>query len=205
MQLMERLIEITRVPIEIEMKTSRAQLQYTRGTAELEISRDKGGLSIKSRPIQLNVDTFEMRQSIVPTAPRSIEQSAQKGQQAAYSATAALAHEGELYLKAKLGEDVQSQLAQTAISKEMFSQPALDFIPSAPPEIDWDPGEMNIRYEMDKLNFDWRINQTEFEFVPGDIEISVKQKPEVIIKYIGGPLYVPPSADPNYEPVDVQA
>ncbi len=32
---------------------------------------------------------------------------------------------------------------------------------------------MNIRYEMDKLNFDWRINQTEFEFVPGDIEISV--------------------------------
>ena len=43
----------TSVPIEIEMRTSRAQLQYTRGTAELEISRDKGGLSIKSRPIQL--------------------------------------------------------------------------------------------------------------------------------------------------------
>lgn len=202
---MERLIEITRVPIEIEMKTSRAQLQYTRGTAELEVSRDKGGLSIKSRPIQLNVDTFEMRQSILPSAPRSIEQSAQKGQQAAYSATAALAQEGELYLKAKFGEDVQSQLAQTAISKEMFSQPAMTFTPSVPPEIDWDPGEMNIRYEMDKLNFDWRINQTEFEFIPGDIEISVKQKPEVIIKYIGGPLYVPPSADPDYEPVDVKA
>ena len=64
---------------------------------------------------------------------------------------------------------------------------------------------MNIRFEMDKLNFDWRVNQTKFEFIPGDIEISVKQKPEVIIKYIGGPLYVPPSADPNYEPVDVQA
>ena len=59
---MQQLIEITRVPIEIEMRTSRAQLQYTRGTAELEVSRDKGGLSIKSRPIQLNVDTFEMRQ-----------------------------------------------------------------------------------------------------------------------------------------------
>jgi len=28
---------------------------------------------------------------------------------------------------------------------------------------------------------------------------------QVIIKYIGGPLYVPPSADPNYKPVDVNA
>ena len=202
---MEQLIEITRVPIEIEMRTSPAHLQYTRGSAEVEISRDKGGLSIKSRPIQLNVDTFEMRQSIVPTAPRSIEQGAQKGKQAAYSATAALAQKGELYLKAQFGEDVQSQLAKTAISKEMFSQPALDFMPSVPPEITWDPGEMNIRYEMDKLNFDWKVNQTEFEFVPGDIEILVKQRPEVIIKYIGGPLYVPPSADPDYEPVDVKA
>ena len=202
---MEQLIEITRVPIEIEMRTSRAQLQHTRGTAELEISRDKGGLSIKSRPIQLNIDTFEMQRSIMPSAPQTIEQNAQKGQQAAYSATAALAQEGELYLKAKFGEDVQAGLSQTAISKEMFSQPGLTFIPTAPPEIDWDPGEMNIRYEMDKLNFDWRINQTEFEFIPGDIEITVKQKPEVIIKYIGGPLYVPPSADPDYEPVDVKA
>ena len=160
---MRQLLEITSVPIEIEMRTSRAQLQYTRGTAELEISRDKKGLSIKSRPIQLNMDTFEMRQSIVPSAPRSIEQSAQKGRQAAYSATASLAQEGELYLKAKFGEDVQAQISKTAISEEMYSQPAMAFIPTEGPEIDWNPGEMNIRYEMDKLNFDWRINQTEFE------------------------------------------
>ena len=53
------LIEITNVPIEIEMKVSLAKLEYTRGTAELEISRDNGGLSIKSRPIRLNIDTFE--------------------------------------------------------------------------------------------------------------------------------------------------
>ena len=142
---MEQLLEITRVPIEIEMRTSRAQLQYTRGSAEVEISRDKGGLSIKSRPIQLNMDTFEMRQSIVPSPVRSIEQSAQKGQQAAYSATAARAQEGELYLNAKFGEDVQSQLAKTAISKEMFSQPGMTFIPTEGPDIDWNPGEMQDR------------------------------------------------------------
>ena len=53
------LIEIKTVPIEIEMKVSHAKLEYSRGTADLEISRgDNGGLSIKSRPIRLNIDTF---------------------------------------------------------------------------------------------------------------------------------------------------
>ena len=64
---------------------------------------------------------------------------------------------------------------------------------------------MHIRYEMDKLNFDWRVNQPQFEFTPGDSEVSVTQQPDVIIKYVGGPLYVHPSSDPNYEPVDVEA
>ena len=49
------------------------------------------------------------------------------------------------------------------------------------------------------------MNQMQFEFIPGDIEISVKQQPDVLIKYVGGPLYVPPSADPNYQPTDVEA
>ena len=45
------LIEIKTVPIEIEMKVSHAKLEYSRGTADLEISRNEGGLSIKSRSI----------------------------------------------------------------------------------------------------------------------------------------------------------
>ena len=74
------LIEIKSVPIEIEMKTTQSRWEYARGTADLEISRDKGGLSIHSRPIRLNIDTFEARNSIVPTPARSVVQNAQKGQ-----------------------------------------------------------------------------------------------------------------------------
>lgn len=203
---MNRLIEITSVPIEIEMKTSHAKLEYTKASADLEISRSKGGLSIKSRPIRLNIDTFEMRSSVTPTAAQNIQQNAQRGQQAAYQATATYAQQGDLLLKAKVdGSDPLAQYAFTALSPDINAQPGLDFIPNAGPDISWDPGELNIRFEMDKLNFDWRLNQTQFEFVPGDIEITIKQQPDVIIKYIGGPIYVPPSADPNYEPVDVQA
>lgn len=202
---MTQLIEIKTVPIEIEMKVSHAKLEYTRASADLEISRDSGGLNIKSRPIRLNIDTFEMRSSIMPTPTQNIEQHAQEGRQAAYEATATYAQQGELLLKAKIGEDVLAQYSKTALSPDMNAQPGLTFLPKVGPEISWDPAELNIRFEMDKLNFDWRINDTEFKFTPGDIEISVKQQPEVVIKYVGGPLYVPPSADPNYEPVDIKA
>ena len=199
------LIEIQTVPIEIEMKVSHAKLEYTRGTADLEVSRTDGGLSIKSRPIKLNIDTFEARNSIVPTAMRSVEQAAQKGQQASYTATATYAQQGQMLLDAKIGQDMITQFAAESTMKGYHPNSTIEFLPSTGPEITWDPGEMHIRYEMDKLNFDWRVNQAQFEFTPGDIELSVTQRPDVIIKYVGGPLYVPPSSDPNYQPVDVEA
>ena len=201
---MKPLIEITTVPIQIEMRTTNAKLQYARGTAEMEVSRDQGGLSIKSRPIRVNIDTFEARNSITPTLARRIAQDADKGQQAAYEATATFARQGQLLLKTRVGEELVTQFAEEAMMKDVKTNAGIEFIPKVPPEITWDPGEMSIRYEMDKLNFDWKFNQGDFEFTPGDIEFTMTQRPEVIIKYIGGPIYVPPSSDPNYEPVDVK-
>ena len=201
---MKPLIEITTVPIQIEMKTTNAKLEYARGTAEMEVSRDKGGLQIKSRPIRVNIDTFEARNSITPTAVRSIEQAAQKGIQAAYRATATFAQQGKLMMETKLGEEVITKFSRESLL-EGVKDVGLKFLPTTGPEITWDVGEMNIRYEMDKLNFDWKIGGGSFEFTPGDIEFTVTQRPEVLIKYVGGPIYVPPSSDPNYTPVDVEA
>ena len=197
---MDPLIEITTVPIEIEMKVTNAKLEYTRGTADLEITRDTNGLSIQSRPIRVQLDTFEARNSVVPTAMRSIEQSAQRGQQAAYEATAVYAQQGQMLLNAKIGQELVTQFAEDAQNRNLKTNVGIQFLPSVGPQISWDPGQMSIHYEMDKLNFDWRVSKPQFKFTPGDIEISVKQQPDVVIKYVGGPLYVPPSADPAYEP-----
>lgn len=193
------LIEITTVPIEIEMKVTDAKLEYARGTADLEISRNDGGLQIKSRPIRLNVDTFEARNSIIPTTARSISQAADRGTQASYEATAAYARQGKILLNAKIGEEKVTQFAMEAQTKNLKTNVGIEFLPTVGAELNWDTGDMQIRFEMDKLNFDWRMNQPSFEFTPGDIQISVTQQPNVEIKYVGGPLYVPPSADPNYE------
>ena len=200
---MERLIEIKSVPIEIEMKVNHAKLEYQRSMVDLEVSRNRGGLQIRSKPIRLNIDTFEARNSISPTAMRSVEQAADRGRQRVYEMTATYARRGDLLLKAKIGEQMYPQFAKEVSQVSMNS--TIQFLPKVGPEITWDKGEMNIRYEMDKLNFDWRMNEGNFEFVPGDVQFTVTQHPDVVIKYIGGPVYVPPSSDPNYEPVDVRA
>ena len=202
---MKPLIEITTVPIQIEMKTTHAKLEYARGTAEMEITRDNGSLQIKSRPIKVNIDTYEARNSLMPTIARYLEQGSQKGKQAAYEATATYARQGQLMMETKIGEELVTKFAGEAMMKDVKTNVGIDFLPDPGPEITWDPGEMNIRYEMDKLNIDWRMNEGSFEFTPGDIEFTVTQRPDVVIKYLGGPIYVPPSSDPNYEPLDVKA
>ena len=200
---MERLIEIKTVPIELEMKVNHARLDYKRSTVDLEISRNQGGLQIRSKPIKVNIDTFEARNSVSPTAMRSIEQAAQRGQQKVYDTTATYARRGDLLLEAKIGEQLISQFAME--SQQVNTDFAMKWRPTTGPDISWDGGELNIRYEMDKLNFDWRMDQGNVEFIPGNIEFTVTQQPDVIIKYIGGPVYVPPSADPDYVPLDEQA
>lgn len=201
---MNQLIKITSVPIQYELKINNARLEYSRSRAELEISRNDGGLSIKSRPVKLNLDSTEARNSVVPTTARSVAQTAQAGKEAAYSATAQMAQEGHLLLNAKIGEDVIGQIMQqrTAAPTGEFQ---LGFTPSAPVDINYEAADLTINYEMDKLNFDLKIANGNFEFIPGNIEMSITQRPEVRIEYVGGPIYVPPSADPNYEPIDVRA
>nr|WP_297279872.1 DUF6470 family protein [uncultured Butyricicoccus sp.] len=200
---MEQLLKITTVPIQIDIKVNHAKLEYTRGTADLQISRDEGGLNIQSKPIRLRLDTFEARNSVSPTPMRSIEQAAQKGRQAVYDAMSTAAQQGKLLLQTKVGEELITQFAKESTYINTDFQ--MGWLPSTGPDISWDKGEISIRYEMDKLNFDWNINKGNYHFTPGSIEISVAQKPDVIIEYVGGPLYVPPSSDPNYEPIDVNA
>ena len=205
------LIEIKTVPIEIKVKTTHASLEYVRGTAEMEVSRsDSGGVNIKSRAIKVDMDSFRPRRGA--SMPRGVAQPAGNsvrpvsGGAQTYQATATYDSQGQqMTLDARLSQNqnLAAPVAQN-IPTQQVSAAVVNNLPQTISD-ELSDGSMEIRYEMDKLNFDWKIDQGEFKFTPGDIEITVEQHPSVTIKYVGGPIYVPPSADPNYEPVDVKA
>ena len=107
---MKPLIRITTVPISYELKINNARLERRSGTAEINVTRDRGGLRIESNNIKLSLDTFEARNSVVPTAIRSIEQLAEKGKSAAYEATARYTNEGAILMDAKLDGNALNQI-----------------------------------------------------------------------------------------------
>ena len=194
---MKPLIRITTVPISYELKINNARLERRSGTAEFNVTRDRGGLRIESNNIKLSLDTFEARNSVVPTAIRSIEQLAEKGRTAAYEATARYTNEGTILMDAKLDGTALNQIFKNR-AQLPTGEFALGFTPSARPEITWSEPNISIQYEMDKLNFEFKLSNGDFEFIPGSIEMNITQYPDVIIEYIGKPIYVPPSADPDY-------
>ena len=61
---MRPLIEIQTIPIEIQMKTTNAHLEYARGTAQMEVSRDRRGLQIRSQPIRI-----PLRRAVLSSPP----------------------------------------------------------------------------------------------------------------------------------------
>ena len=69
---MEQLLKITTIPLEYQLKIENSRLEYKSSTANLEMSRTPGKLSIENRPAKLNLDPYEGRNSVVPTLKRSI-------------------------------------------------------------------------------------------------------------------------------------
>ena len=97
------LIEISTVPIQIEMKTTNAKLERASGTAEMEFSRSDKGVSVRSRSVRVNLDTYESEGS------RTVSPITQM-RQATYEAASAYTNQGQLMMTSHLaGAGVPAQ------------------------------------------------------------------------------------------------
>lgn len=199
---MKPLIEIETVPISIQLKVTNAQYVPAETTAELEMKTEEGGLEIKSKPVRLNIDTYEARKSASnESAIDSINSYAEKGKNGVYSATARYSQEGSILMHVKFQDEAYKQITELRLKTEQHKVPNIKWIPDRPVDIEYEPADLTIKYNMDKLKMNVKNNDRPMKFVPGDIEFEITQKPDVIINYVGDPIYVPPSADPNYEPL----
>ncbi|MDL2232242.1 DUF6470 family protein [Ruminococcaceae bacterium OttesenSCG-928-L11] len=196
---MKPLLNITNVPIAIEHKTTRAKLVQQTKQPRAEITRQKGGLDMRSNPAKVKMDSTEMRASMgLKTPQRFSNEFADTGKQDAREATEQLVQNGQYIADSRGG----SPIADLAMSNSIKTyETALTFIPSTGPEMWTEGGELDIQYTADRLQFDWDVSTRPYlEYVPPNIEFQVTQYPQVVIEYLGGPMYVPPSSDPDYVP-----
>ncbi|MGB4439923.1 MAG: DUF6470 family protein [Sedimentibacter sp.] len=202
--MIEPLIEIKTIPMSMEFKVNKARYEIINTNATFEVTRKKGGLQMQMKPTRLNIDTVETRYSAgIKSAMRSVEDSAQKGIQAAYEATARYAEEGNLMLDINFMDNPIPEIALRKFFSDVDFN--IGFIPSVKPDISWEPGELSINFEMDKLDFDWNIERPKINFIPGSIEFIIKEYPSVEINYVGTPIFVPPSSNPYNKAIDTLA
>lgn len=178
---MEQLLEIKSVPIIIKCSVNREPVEKSDLTADVEISKNDDGFAMRCRSISVDMDSYANRDSFSSGNYEQQEQS--------YNADAIFKKDGEISV------DYKKILNQTAQHKV-----------SSLPKRNFNVEDINVQYEMEKANIDRKISESAIHFTPANLEITIEQRPEVIIKYIGGPIYVPPSSDPDYEPeIDVKA
>lgn len=202
--MIEPLIEIKTIPMSMEFKINKARYEIINTNATFEMTRDKGGVQMHMKPAKLNIDTVEARYSAgIKSAMRSVEDFAQEGIQAAYKATARYAEEGNLMLDINFMDNPIPEIAMRRFFSDVDFN--IGFAPSTGPDISWEPGELSINFEMDKLNFDWNVERPQINFIPGSIEFIINEYPRVEINYVGTPIFVPPSSNPYNKAIDTRA
>jgi hypothetical protein len=196
---MQQLLSIESVPISIEYKhtesTAHTTVNPIAKSARLRISKASDSVTIKSNPISIKMDSFKTAGS------DSIDKNPLPSSLAnlSYSATARYSDSGNLQLDIHvLGDPIQDidyKRVQRSIENVMSSLSSnIDDLPSA-------GKDMRINFQTSALSVDSStMQQSNIKFLPGNLEFNIKEYPKLIIKYVGGPIYIPRSSDPDYVP-----
>lgn len=193
---MEQLLRINMTPGLIGLSTHNARLIYDSPKPGVDISRQQGGLEINSDFIKVHIDSSKMRESIGLISNKTLTQNfADKGEKLYQQGVSKTVNEGN-----SLADPHGMKIPDiAAVSNKKSVETVLAFLPKDRPEISWSGGDISINYETDKLNMEWDTQTwMNFDYVQGKVEVGIIQKPRVDVEYIGGPLYIPPSGDPNY-------
>lgn len=189
---MQQLITIETVPISIRYVRSKPESNGEEELAKLNISNKPHNTAPKSGHAPITSHAPTRADSFVQSNPAGIYN-------LTYTATAHYAENGNVKLKVHMedsdanaqvfrhfGRDIQNMMGQILNVKE-----------GAPIELQ----NMQLNFDFSQLqNVTPGSGNTGNTFTPPDFEVEILERPKVIIKYVGGLIYIPRSADPNYEP-----
>ncbi|MDD2294310.1 MAG: hypothetical protein PHT29_05425 [Eubacteriales bacterium] len=188
---MEPLITIETVPISIEYVERKSTCSSAGQLAELYISKQENRMTIQSQPI-----TIRMRDTYEPGP-------APNWNNLTYTASARFSEDGNLKMDVRMGDAHGDDFLFQQFGRGIEN--IMDFLPkSADSNIDVS-GNMQIHFNLNQLPGGMpTVNNIDTSFLPPDLEIRVVERPKVIIKYVGDPLYIPKSSDPDYVPPETE-
>ncbi|MBC3797065.1 hypothetical protein [Acetobacterium tundrae] len=186
---MEPLITIETVPIEIKfVKKEPLKLSAVNST-QVSVAQEDGKKSITSNPIRIPIqDSFK-------------PSSAYNWDHSTYTATADYGEDGNLNLNIQMEDGDAKAIRFEQSTRDINAIAGL--LPTTVQSGNDEQNNMEISFNMSGLSSSTSTaDNTGTQFYPPDLELVVTQRPDVIIKYVGGPIYVPPSSNPDYKPIE---
>lgn len=190
-------LEITSRPIkwEFEIEPARLRMRQSENPAA-ELDYKPAQTEIHSKNIEMRLDSTDLWASLEMRGMTDFWlEAGRKGREGAQAATREAVEFGNQIAHIEDGVTIAQ-----VIQQKMLEQPeTYTFFLPAPYNISWQPNEQSINYEPADVSIDWQIEKSLMDYVPGSFAINILQRPEVEIKYVGAPIYVPPSSAPDFE------
>lgn len=187
---MDPLITIETVPIKIEYAEKESAQKTSTQSAKLNISRNDNSMMIHSDPISIPMtDTLELNSS---SALSNLT----------YTATAKYSANGNLRMNVQMSHSASLDNTYQYRQFGRGIDNMVDYVPKNISKASKQIENMQIDFDMSGLfdGNDSGASDMDTSFYPPDLELKVVEAAKVIVKYVGGPIYVPPSADPEYDP-----
>lgn len=144
--------------------------------ADLSIEQPKAEMILQRTPSKLTIDQTEARADMdLKSIARRKEEFAKQGYEDWLSGLARVAQDGDELMQIEAGGNVIA-----AQAKRNSEDPIYDFnigwIPSAGSvKIGYDPGSLDIEWQVNKPRINVRINKPIHDYTPGDVNIKIAQ------------------------------
>ncbi len=190
------LLEITTTPARYEYEVRRARLEISQEKPRVQRTVQRASLNMQRQAGRFEMSTARRRsdmgfKGVVDRANNE----ADRGFQAALAATGAYADAGNQLARIDRGANVPETIWGQSMQ---HSQGDLVLVPLSPVELSYVPANLTKDFQPGQMESNWDVGRARLEFVPGAFSLNLTQYASINIEYTGGPLYVPPSADPNF-------
>lgn len=193
-----QVLQITSVPVKYKLSVEHARLEYQQDfIPQADVKTTPPELSLKTQDIQVRLDTYQARRSVGFSSVKDlIADNAARGKQSIADKTREYVTTGQQMADTAEGVTIGQIIEKKTIGSQRGIYTA--FLPSGGAEISWIPNNIETNIKAGDLKYDWKTPDNPMDYIPGSVSMEILEYPRVDIEYVGGPLYFPRSANPNY-------
>ena len=153
----------------LDIETTKAKLLMKTTKTSFDIDVQKNGLQIENHPLKLDIDNRAFFDSLgLKSIDAFAKEYIEAGKQAALKATGRYSKEAEILSDGGTICDLAYIRTQKSIESMLF------FIPEEKPQLSWEDGYTDIKYEPDEFRYNWDTGSVDIQYIPFSVKISVE-------------------------------